>query len=74
MTRELDEVCQQLLALLESDGNAQKLFKTHADLLASAFPGHFAAFEAAIAEFDSETALTVLQEAMRAPAKESPHA
>ena len=66
---QLDEVCKQLAALLGADGNAERLVKTHADLLAGAFPGHFAALQAAVAEFDSEAALGILQEAMRAAAQ-----
>ncbi|NJD34449.1 MAG: response regulator [Betaproteobacteria bacterium] len=71
---QLDEVCQQLVSLLGADGNAERLVKTHADLLASAFPAHFAALQEAVAGFDSEAALTVLPEAMRTTSPAAPDA
>ena len=71
---QLDEVCQQLVSLLGADGNAEKLVKTHADLLAGAFPAHIAALQEAVAGFDSEAALAVLQEAMRTAPPAAPDA
>jgi signal transduction histidine kinase/CheY-like chemotaxis protein len=62
--QQLATVSQQLSTLLANDGNAERLFKEHRDLLQSAFPKHFAELEAAITQFDSERGLQVLQDAI----------
>jgi signal transduction histidine kinase/CheY-like chemotaxis protein len=63
-TDQIKAVCQELLALLESDGNAGRLISDHAGLLVKSFPAHFPRLREAVAQFDSERALEVLREAM----------
>ncbi|MDP1527195.1 MAG: response regulator [Rhodocyclaceae bacterium] len=63
-TQLLGQVCAQLESLLAEDGNAERLLGEHEALLNAAFPKHFRPLKAAVAQFDSEAGLRVLQEAM----------
>ena len=72
--QQLAAVCQQLSALLASDGNAERLLSEHAALLKSAFPKHFANLQSAVNQFDSERGLEILQDALAKSAQNTPHA
>ncbi len=63
----IDELCQQLMALLSNDdGNAERLVTEHAAILRAALGAHFVPLQAAVNAFDCELALNVLQDAMAA--------
>ena len=72
--QQLATVCQQLSALLASDGNAERLLSEHAALLKSAFPKHFANLQSAVNQFDSERGLEILQDALAKSGQNTPHA
>lgn len=58
-------VCQQLRNLLTNDdGNAERVFAEHANMLRMAYPQHFSDLQAAVNGFDSERGLEILQQAM----------
>ncbi len=60
----LKRICERLASLLAyDDASAVDVVGENADLLNTAFPGHYAALENAVKMFDFETALKVLQEA-----------
>ena len=64
-TERVDALCQELMTLLgNDDGNAERLLTQHAALFRAAFSAHFVALQTAVNTFDSEQALTILQEAV----------
>ena len=60
----LDEVTNQLAALLANDENAERLMRDHANLLQAAYPEYFSELQAAINNFDGERGLAILQKAI----------
>ncbi|MGI0481857.1 response regulator [Geminocystis sp. CENA526] len=58
----LDQLCNQLLALLrEDDAEAVDLFQDNADLFRSAFPDDFGSIESSLNAFDFEEAYKILE-------------
>ena len=66
-TLDLDQLCDRLTSLLaDSDAEAEDLVASHAHLLRSAFPGHYATILSAVRAFDFDKALALLAEAKNA--------
>ena len=61
----LDAVCRRMLILLaEDDAEVDDVMEANADLLNAAFPDDYRRLRAAIKDFEFETALTALKEAL----------
>ena len=61
---QLVEVSQQLVGLMASDSNAERLLNAHATLLRSVFPTHYNELHQAVSQFDGERGLEVIQAAI----------